>query len=82
MPIGNSRHSNRAMRGDLELVKVGAGDYNRLGSVPFKVTSKTTGESHTIVTDANGYASTASSWNAHTFNTNAGTSESGIWFGS
>lgn len=74
--------TEQVKRGDLELVKVGAGDYSRLGNVPFKITSKTTGESHTIVTDANGYASTASSWNAHTFNTNAGASESGIWFGS
>lgn len=74
--------TEQVKRGDLELVKVGSGDYSRLGNVPFKITSETTGESHTIVTDANGYASTASSWNAHTFNTNAGTSESGIWFGS
>ena len=74
--------TEQVKRGDLELVKVGSDDYSRLGNVPFKITSKTTGESHTIVTDANGYASTASSWNAHAFNTNAGTSESGIWFGS
>lgn len=74
--------TEQVKRGDLELVKVGAGDYSRLGNVPFKITSKTTGESHTIVTDANGYASTASGWNAHTYDTNAGTSESGIWFGS
>ena len=74
--------TEQVKRGDLELVKVGSGDYSRLGNVPFKITSKTTGESHAIVTDANGYASTASSWNAHTFKTNAGTSESGIWFGS
>lgn len=74
--------TEQVKRGDLELVKVGAGDYSRLGNVPFKITSKTTGESHTIVTDANSYASTASGWNAHTYDTNAGTSESGIWFGS
>ena len=68
-------------RGDVELVKVGEGDYSRLANVPFKITSKTTGESHVIVTDANGYASTAASWNAHTTDTNGGTSGSGIWFG-
>lgn len=70
--------TEQVKHGDLELVKASAGGCSRLGNVSFKVTSKTTGESHTIVTDANGYASTASSWNAHAFNTNTGTSESGI----
>ena len=51
-------------------------------NVPFSITSKTTGESHTIVTDKNGYASTSAEWNKHTANTNRGeTSEDGIWFG-
>ena len=52
-----------------------------LANVPFKVTSKTTGESHVLTTDANGYASTSSAWNRHTQDTNGGTAESGIWFG-
>ena len=74
--------SNQVIRGDLEFVKVSDGDLNRLANVPFSITSKTTGESHTIVTDKNGYASTASKWNKHTINTNRGeTSEDGIWFG-
>lgn len=69
-------------RGDLEMVKVSDGDQKRLANVPFTITSLTTGESHTIVTDKNGYASTAAAWNRHTHNTNAGkTSEDGIWFG-
>lgn len=69
-------------RGDLEMVKVSDGDQKRLANVPFTITSLTTGESHTIVTDKNGYASTAATWNRHTHNTNAGkTSEDGIWFG-
>lgn len=69
-------------RGDLEMVKVSDGDLKRLEGVPFTITSLTTGESHTIVTDKNGYASTAASWNRHSHNTNAGkTSEDGIWFG-
>lgn len=73
---------NQVIRGDLELVKVSDGNLNRLASVPFSITSVTTGESHTIVTDKNGYASTASKWNKHTQNTNQGkTSEDGIWFG-
>lgn len=69
-------------RGDLEMVKVSDGDQKRLANVPFTITSLTTEESHTIVTDKNGYASTAAAWNRHTHNTNAGkTSEDGIWFG-
>lgn len=74
--------AEQVKRGDLEFVKVSDGDLNRLAGVPFKITSLTTGESHTIVTDANGYASTAASWNKHTYNTNEGkTAEDGIWFG-
>ncbi len=73
---------NQVKRGDLEFVKVSDGDHNRLANVPFTITSKTTGEAHTLVTDKNGYASTASKWNKHTSNTNRGeTSEDGIWFG-
>ncbi len=70
-------------RGDLELVKVSDGEQKRLSDIPFTITSVTTGETHTIVTDKNGYASTASNWNKHTQNTNRGeTSEDGVWFGS
>lgn len=74
--------SNQVIRGDLEFVKVADGEQKRLSDIPFSITSVTTGESHTIVTDKNGYASTASKWNKHTHNTNQGkTSEDGIWFG-
>ncbi len=74
--------ANQVIRGDLELVKVADGEQKRLSDIPFSITSVTTGESHTIVTDKNGYASTASKWNKHTHNTNQGkTSEDGIWFG-
>lgn len=58
-------------RGDLELVKVGGAERRHLAGVPFRITSQTTGESHVIATDANGYASTAASWNPHTRDTNA-----------
>ena len=69
-------------RGDLEFVKVSDGDLNRLANIPFSITSKTTGESHVIVTDKNGYANTSSGWTKHSVNTNAGTaSTDGIWFG-
>lgn len=73
---------NQVIRGDLELVKVSDGEQKRLSDIPFSITSVTTGESHIIVTDKNGYASTAAKWNKHTHNTNQGkTSEDGIWFG-
>ena len=73
--------SEQPVRGDLELVKVADTGMERLANVPFKITSKTTGESHVLTTDANGYASTASAWNKHTRDTNGGTAESGVWFG-
>ena len=73
---------NQIKRGDLEGVKIGDGTHKRLANVPFRITSKTTGESHIIVTDANGQFSTSSDWVSHKQNTNAGkTSEDGIWFG-
>ena len=73
---------NQVKRGDLEGVKIGAGIHQRLAGVPFRITSKTTGESHIIVTDDNGQFSTSSDWASHKNNTNAGkTSEDGIWFG-
>ena len=73
---------NQIKRGDIEGVKIGAGTHKRLADVPFRITSKTTGESHIIVTDANGQFSTSSDWVSHKQNTNAGkTSEDGIWFG-
>ena len=73
---------NQVKRGDLEGVKIGAGTHQRLTGVPFRITSKTTGESHIIVTDDNGQFSTSSDWASHKNNTNAGkTSEDGIWFG-
>ena len=73
---------NQIKRGDIEGVKIGDGTHKRLANVPFRITSKTTGESLTIITDANGQFSTSSEWVSHTQNTNAGkTSEDGIWFG-
>ena len=73
---------NQIKRGDLELIKIEDGTNHRMKYIPFQITSKTTGESHVIVTDENGYASTHSSWNSHLQNTNAGQSPTdGIWFG-
>ena len=73
---------NQVKRDDLEGVKIGAGTLQSLAGVSFRITSKTTGESHVIVTDDNGQFSTSSDWASHKYNTNAGkTSENGIWFG-
>ena len=73
---------NQIKRGDLEGVKIGDGTHKRLANVPFRITSKTTGESHIIVTNKNGQFSTAADWVSHKQNTNAGkSSEDGIWFG-
>ncbi|RHV24552.1 hypothetical protein DXB74_04635 [Ruminococcus sp. OM05-7] len=82
--LTDEEHSiyNQIKRGDIEGVKIGAGTHKRLANVPFRITSKTTGESHIVVTDANGQFSTSSDWVSHKQNTNAGkTSEDGIWFG-
>lgn len=50
-PEGES--TEQAKRGDVELVKAGEDDYSRLANVPFKITSKTTGESHVTFDGAN-----------------------------
>lgn len=86
---GERAVANQVKRGDLELVKVSDGDLSRMAGVPFRITSATTGESHVVVTDGNGYASTAASWNPHTASTNANDGASdgswdasaGVWFG-
>ena len=73
---------DQVIRGDLEFNKIAERDQKRLGGIPFKITSLTTDESHTVVTDENGYICTASSWNPHSHNTNEGeTHEDGVWFG-
>ena len=86
---GERAVANQVKRGDLELVKASDGDLSRMAGVPFRITSATTGESHVVVTDANGYASTAASWNPHTASTNANDqaaegswdASAGVWFG-
>lgn len=72
----------QVVRGDLEFVKIEDGTMKRMANVPFSITSKTTGESHVVVTDENGYYNTNSSWNPHSKDTNRGeTSSDGVWFG-
>lgn len=73
--------SNRVIRGDLSLRKIDEDTKKAMAGVEFKLTSKTTGESHTFVTDENGEYSTASKFNQHSNNTNGGKSGDGIWFG-
>ena len=87
---------NQVMRSDLEFTKKGEDGQDRLAGVAFKLTSKTTGESHVVVTDENGYFSSASSWNKHTHETNGNDwaldaegvidsskldATAGVWFG-
>ena len=86
----------QVVRGDLTFSKKTGDSADRMAGIPFKLTSLTTGETHVIVTDANGYFNSASSWNPHTQNTNGndwalGESEpidsvlldptAGVWFG-
>lgn len=58
-------------RGDIAFNKVHGEDMTGLAGVPFKITSKTTGESHIAITDANGILTTEASACPHTRNTNA-----------
>lgn len=89
-------HPEQVIRGDFSFVKARETDQQRLANIPFRLTSNTTGESHILVTDENGEVKTASTWNAHTANTNASDAaisegdsvnealldpEAGIWFG-
>ena len=62
---------DQAIRGDLSLVKADEDSQSRMAGIAFRLTSQTTGETHVIVTDENGMASTAASWNPHSQNTNA-----------
>lgn len=73
--------SDKVIRGDFEFTKVDFETRNPMAHIPFEITSKTTGESHKIMTDKNGYFSSASSYAAHSNNTNGGKSGDGLWFG-
>lgn len=66
----SSTVSEQVVRGDVSFNKVDGTTMEAMAGVAFKVTSKTTGESHVIVTDANGLFSSASSSVAHTASTN------------
>lgn len=57
-------------RGDIAFNKVHGEDMTGLANVPFKITSKTTGETHIAITDVNGILTTEASACPHTQNTN------------
>lgn len=57
-------------RGDIAFNKVHGEDMTGLTGVPFKITSKTTGENHIAITDVNGVLTTEASACPHTQNTN------------
>ena len=77
--------SDQVVRGDLCFNKVDGESMEGLAGVPFRLTSTTTGESHILVTDENGYATTESSWYSRS-KANAADSltsnwqPGGIWF--
>ncbi len=77
----NDEMAEQVKRGDIQLVKVRDGVMTRLPNVQFRITSKTTGESHVVCTDDNGMIDTSSSFNSHKNDTNGGSAESGLWFG-
>lgn len=81
--LTDTEHSiqNRVMRGDFELRKIDANTQKVMPDVTFSLTSVTTGESHIVTTDENGYYSSSSDWNKHTENTNQGGTQDGLWFG-
>lgn len=75
------------IRGDITLTKTS--EDGPLANVPYRITSKTTGESHIVVTDEQGIASTSADHARHSESTNANDSAdsdtyatyAGVWFG-
>ena len=72
---------NNVIRGDITFTKSDAETSERMANIPFKITSNTTGESHIIYTDENGYYSSESKYVKHSENTNAEKAKCGTWFG-
>lgn len=77
----NQSIKNQVIRGDFQLTKIDARTQNPMAGIPFKITSNTTGESHTFTTDENGFYSSSSDFNPHSKNTNGGGAQDGLWFG-
>lgn len=72
---------NRVVRGDFSFTKRDEETKEEMADIPFKLTSDTTGESHKLMTDENGYYSSKSDFSLHTRDTNGGKKTSGLWFG-
>lgn len=77
----NYKIADRIGRGDIEFQKKDEETQMAMAGIPFQITSVTTGECHRIMTDENGYFSSASDYTKHSKDTNSGQSESGVWFG-
>lgn len=75
------RVADSVIRGDVELTKIDKNTQRPIAGVPFRITSKTTKESHVIMTDENGHYSSSSSYAAHSYKTNGGQAGNGLWFG-
>lgn len=73
--------ADQVVRGDISFTKCDAETSEKMANIPFKITSNTTGESHTVMTDENGYYSSKSDFVKHSQDTNGGKATSGTWFG-
>jgi hypothetical protein len=75
LPTGENAAKEVPSRGDVQFAKTN--ERNRpMGNIPFKLTSKTTGESHVIYSDADGLIRTAVRDNS-----NPNVDKNGVWFG-
>ena len=80
--------SEEPIRGDLKFIKNDKHTGKPMAGIPFQITSVTTGESHIIVTDKNGVASTSNDQVFHSINTNGNDNfngqvilePTGVWF--
>lgn len=68
---GDDAFRSTPIRGDMCFTATSAASSARKPFTPFALTSETTGETHVLVTDENGFASTQSAWNPHCSATNA-----------
>ena len=73
--------ADSVIRGDFELTKIDKNTQRPVAQVPFRITSKTTKESHVIMTDENGHYSSSTAYAPHSHRTNGGQAGDGLWFG-
>jgi len=96
--LSNEKESldDQVNRGDIRLIKRDDQTQKPLSGVIFKLTSKTTGETHLLITDENGEINTSSEFVKHSYMTNQNDSalnadgtcdatklvmDTGVWFG-